>query len=80
MPKLQEVRLSQVHAPSGSACELRSPDRLGIKGSYFCDQDCFKKSCEPLSCRDSGTQLTRRGLAQAHSQHRPVSSSSGGGQ
>lgn len=20
--------------------------RLGINGSFFCDQDCFKKSCE----------------------------------
>jgi hypothetical protein len=59
--------------------EPRSSCRLGIKGSYFCDQDCFKKSCK-LRCSWSVHQLTGRVLAQAHPQHRANRSTSRGGQ
>jgi hypothetical protein len=35
--------------------------RLGIKGSYFCDQDCFKKNCK-LASRVVSHDLMNRGM------------------
>ena len=60
MPQLQKVGFDDLPR----RCRALLSSRLGINGSFFCDQDCFKKNCElssyAIKCETDGKGYVAR--------------------
>ena len=61
MSDLSQVSIHQSGTLSrGPSCFSQTSTRIGIKGSFFCGQECFKAGCESPTCFSTpGGSLTR---------------------